>query len=96
MLLLFVLLLPCIHLNFRCYHYQMMFEKIYLEAFQIMPVFMQEYSNDLLLSFLALYQTTYHLKLQLRLILLKPHNVLEHLDHLFKVSFLAQFIHYLL
>jgi hypothetical protein len=73
-----------------------MFEQIYLEAFQIMPVFMQEYSNDLLLSFLALFQTTYRLKLQLHLILLKPRNVLEHLDRLFKVSFSALFIHYLL
>ena len=94
MLQLFILLPPCNHLNFRCCHYQMMIEQIYLKVFQIMPKFMQGYSNDLPLSFLVLCRTTYHLKLQLHLISLRPRNVLGHLHHLFKVSFLALLIRY--
>jgi hypothetical protein len=90
---LFVLLLPCIHLNFHNYDYQMMFGQIYLITFQIMPKFMREYSNDLLFSFLVLCRITYHLRLQLHLISLKPHNVLGHLNHLIKVLFGSK-IHY--
>jgi hypothetical protein len=94
MLQLFVLLPPCIRLNFHFHHYQRMFAQIYLEVFQIMPKFMQGYSNDLPLFFLVLCRITYHLKLLSHLISLRLRSVLEHLDHLFKASFLALIIRY--
>jgi len=94
MLQLFVLLPPCIHLNFHFHHYQKMFAQIYLEVFQIMPKFMQGYSNDQPLFFLVLCRITYHLKLLLHLISLRLRSVLGHLDHLFKFSFLALIFRY--